>query len=310
MKNLKIALISGILICNLNTFSQNVFQSNLYMLFQPNINFASASSYEGINAAGFYRNQWVNFKGAPSVLGVNAFFTNQEQNSSIGLSLYQDNVGIHQNTEISLNYAYNIKLNDNLRLSLSISPTLLQLKDDYSSLNPTQENDALLATSSTISRAGPNVKFGSYLYGNNFYLGFASPNLLTNNIKDFTTINTSFELKEINYYLHGGYRKKLNNANSIGASAFLKSTSGSFLHAELNLLYNFLSEKIGLGAGFKTSKELTAILRLKPTNNFTIGYAYQYTLTDINKYISGGHEILLIYNAFKPERVKITPPRF
>lgn len=310
MTNLKQTIILVLMASSSICFGQNVFQSNLYMLFQPNINFASASSYDGINVAGFYRNQWVNYKGAPSVLGVNAFYANQKYSSTVGLSLYQDNVGIHQNTEISINYAYELKLSEKLRLSLALSPTLIQMKDDYSSLSPTQENDALLTTSSTISKTAPNVKFGSYLYGQNFYIGFSSPNLLTNNVKDATSINTSFEGKKINYYLHGGYKKQLNKTSSLGASVFLKSTSGSFLHTEVNLLYNFLVEKIGIGAGFKTSKELSAILRLKPNNNFTIGYAYQYTLTDIKKYISGGHEIILIYNAYKPERVKIIPPRF
>lgn len=297
-------------ILSIHIYSQNAFQSNLYMQFQPNINFASASSYDGINVAGFYRKQWVNYKGAPSVYGINAFLTNQKQNGTIGVSLFQDRIGIHQNSEVSLNYSYRLKLNEKTQLSLSLSPTFIQIKDDYSSLTPNQENDMLLTTSSTISKSAPNVKFGSYLFGNNFYIGLSSPNLLNNNIKNATTISTSFDVKKINYYLHGGYKKPLNEKNSISSSVFVKATSGSFLHTEVNLMYNFLNEKFGIGASYKTSKELVALLKIKPNNFLTIGYAYQYTLTEINKYISGGHEILLIYNAYKPERVKITPPRF
>lgn len=305
----RVVILVFLLNSSTSLFSQNVFQSNLYTLFQPTINFSSASSYEGINFAGFYRNQWTNFKGAPQIYGANFFYVCDASNSSLGVSLYQDNIGIHQNTEISINYAYKIKLNKKRRLSFSLSPTLKQIKDNYAILSPVQGNDMLL-NSNTVIKTAPNIKFGSYFYNEKFYVGFSSPNLLDNNITNSTSIVTNFDRKKINYYLHGGYNTKINRTNSIGFSAFSKVTSGAFLHTELNIMYNFLLEKIGLGIGYKTSNELSAILKIKANEHFTIGYAYQHTLTEINKYISGGHEILLIYNASTPERVKVTPPRF
>jgi len=288
--------------------AQDAFQSNLQMMFQPNMNFSAASSFEGSNLALYHRNQWVSFKGAPKVFGAN-LFTSINQ-STVGISFFQDNVGIHKNSEINFNYAYLLKVSKKMRLSFSLSPSLIQKKSDYSSLTAISQDDDLLSTSTMYSIFTPNARFGVYLYSKKFYLGFSTPNAIDNNIVNSSSIQTSFNPSTVNYYLHGGYKYVINKKNNILASAYLKTTKGSFLHTEINLMWETLESKLGVGVSYKTSKEAVAIIKLKPIKNFTLAYAFQYSLSDLQKYNKGSHEILLIYNIFPIERVKLTAPRF
>ena len=90
----------------------------------------------------------------------------------------------------------------------------------------------------------------------------------------------------------------------------MKTIEGSFLHTEFNIMWETMSEKLGIGTSFKTSKEIVGILRVKIMKRLMMGYAFQYTLTDLNNYNQGTHEILLVYNMSPIERVKLKTPRF
>ena len=155
-------------------YSQNSFQSNLQMMFQPNINFSSASSYEGTVISVFHRNQWVKFHGSPKVIGANVF--KSIRNNSFGLSFFQDKVGVHNDLQISLNYAYSFQLSKTKFLSFSLSPMLNQKRSDYNGLVQINQNDALIANTSNYALLSPNAKFGTYLYSENFYVGISTPN--------------------------------------------------------------------------------------------------------------------------------------
>lgn len=297
-----------ILLIPVINYSQNIFQSNLQMMFQPNINFSSASSYEGTVLSVFHRNQWVKFSGSPKVLGANVF--KSKGSNAFGVSFFQDKVGVHDDLQISLNYSYSLQLTKTKYLSFSLSPTLNQKRSDYNGLVQINQSDALITSTSNYSLFSPNAKFGTYLYSKNFYVGISTPNLLDNNIINGTKVENKFDFEKINYNFHIGFRKKLNKTNNLLASSYVKTVEGSFLHTEFNIMWETMSEKLGIGASFKTSKEIVGILRVQIMKRLMMGYAFQYTLTDLNNYNQGTHEILLVYNMSPIERVKLKTPRF
>jgi len=115
--SLQIILITHFFIgLGINTYSQLKNDVNQYMVYQPLVNYASASSYNELNAAVYYRNQWVGFNGAPINYAAQVSLPVKNINSSFGLRFVRDEIGVRLSDVVSLNYAYNIKLTQKANL--------------------------------------------------------------------------------------------------------------------------------------------------------------------------------------------------
>lgn len=291
---------------------------NQYMVYQPYINFAASSSYETTNGALFYRNQWTGFEGAPITYGLGVAVPIPKKNSikytnsTIGFSLRREEIGIHKNDELSIDYAYRLQLNRSTFLSFSLSPTLRFINSNYN-LTVFNNIDPNL-NKIPVNKTAPNFKFGSYLFKDNFYIGFATRNLLFNNIYSNNSsydIETGFDPKKINYLLHSGYQHSINKNNSIITSGLIKISEGANLHYNINLLWSTLNEKLGIGASYRSTNDLVFIVNFQIYSQFRLSYAYQYSLSELNNYENGSHEAMLIYQV-KPKKklIKIRTPRF
>ncbi len=61
------------------------------------------------------------------------------------------------------------------------------------------------------------------------------------------------------------------------------------------MLNKFSYPPVGAGASYRWDDSITMIFELKLHTNLHLGYAYNYTLSEINKYSNGSHEIMLNY---------------
>ena len=90
----------------------------------------------------------------------------------------------------------------------------------------------------------------------------------------------------------------------------LKATNGAPLSFDItaNFLFN---EKLWLGAAYRMNESAGAIggiADFQVSKQLRIGYAYEYPISDIRPYTSGTHEVLLMFEIFKTQRVK--SPRY
>jgi len=166
--------------------------------------------------------------------------------------------------------------------------------------------------SDTKTFAMPNAKFGAYYFRNNFYIGFAVPNILKNKIETsgIAAGITNFDAANIHYYLHSGYQFDINDTWKANTSILFKQVSGSPLQIGLNgqVVYKDL---IGAGLSYRTSKELVAMINYRINPQLKLGYAYDYNLNQIGSYSNGTHEIILLFEFIKDNAVPIIEvPRF
>lgn len=284
-----------------------------YNMHQPFLNPASISSYNDISGALLYKHQWVGFDGAPTFQGLDFNMPIGETPSSVGLTAFNDEIGINQRTNIGLNYAYQFQVTDESYLSFGLTGSLLMMQSDHTKLDLQDEQDPNFAEDS------PNLftadfRFGTYYFQENFYLGFATPNLLKNRMEadnggDYST-GTEFDPAAIHYYLHGGYQFELSEDWKLQPSAMLKFISGSPLQADINaqVLYQ---DTYGLGVGYRSSEIVNAFFNVRFARNFRLGYAYDFNFSEISTSSSGSHEVMLIYErSLQTEDVKVNLPRF
>jgi type IX secretion system PorP/SprF family membrane protein len=280
------------------------------MFYQPQVNFASSVGYNnGVSGFASSRNQWVGFDGAPKTYGAQVVMPLTELNSSIGIRFGRDEIGVNTRDLISIGYSYRVKLTEGLVMGISLSPQFRLLQSKRAELVANDIQDPYLS-SNVKNQMAPNSEFGAYLFSNKFYVGFALPGLLVNDITTAGKVNTYADFGKLTYLLHGGYQLDL-KSGKLNFSTLIKSSYGSSVHIEINTMYTFLEDKLGLGLAFRTSKDLLGLVRFNVNKVFSIGYAYQYTYSGLSNYQNGSHEVMMIYElSSNKEFVKLNAPRF
>jgi len=292
-------------------FSQNQYHISQNMMYQPFINPSVIGSYSNLNGALFYKNQWTGFEGAPEIAGFSINSSMKNSNHSVGLTLINDKIGISNIKDLSIAYSYKIKFNDKNYLTLGIAGTMILMQSNLGQLDIIQAGDPIFQ-SDTKTFAMPNAKFGTYYFRNNFYIGFAVPNILKNKIETsgIAAGITNFDAANIHYYLHSGYQFDINDTWKANTSILFKQASGSPLQIGLDgqVVYKDL---IGAGLSYRTSKELVAMINYRINPQLKLGYAYDYNLNQIGSYSNGTHEIILLFEFIKDNAVPIIEvPRF
>ncbi len=294
-------------------------QINQYMVYQPLVNFSAASSYNSVTGALYYRNQWTGFTGAPEGYGLMVSIPVLKKNSTIpsnstfGIGALRDQIGVHKNDALELHYAYRLQINRKSLLSFSLSPQVRFLTANFNTTISTEALDPTLSKSPN-NKIAPNFKFGTYYYRKNFYFGFATRNLLNNNLNfnsSSSSVETSFDFNKINYFIHTGYQFDVNKKNSLILSALLKESQGASLHYNINAMWSYMNGQMGLGSSYRSTKEIVFIARFKIYKQFSLAYAYQYSLSKITNYENGSHEIMFVYDVKSNKKmIRIVAPRF
>lgn len=298
---LSIALISRL-------SAQNKFSMSQYMLQHSFVNVAAIGNQETVNAALFHRSQWVGLDGAPTSQGLNVNLPFRAARHTLGLMVMHDKIGATDNSEVSLGYAYKARLSSKTSLLLGLGATLDILKSNYSKLYTNDNTDPSLGKGS--NSLLPNFKYGMYLTSGKFYAGIAVPNLLENKIVTNGKGQTKFNVEALHYYLQAGYLFTLSKNTQLGASTLVKEVSGAPLQADLNLQFIF-SEKFGVGVSYRTSKDLVGLVNYQITPMFKVGYSYDYGFSNLAKYNSGSHEIMLIFHRVTNKKaIRPLVPRF
>jgi type IX secretion system PorP/SprF family membrane protein len=93
------------------------------------------------------------------------------------------------------------------------------------------------------------------------------------------------------YYLMGGYKFSLNNDFKIEPSTLVKSTENFLPQIDLTTKV-YYQDEYWAGLTYRTSGSVGAMFGIK-VNQAYMGYAYDYSLSNIRKYSFGSHEIFL-----------------
>lgn len=165
--------------------------------------------------------------------------------------------------------------------------------------------DALL-NNNISNEIKPSIGAGFYYYSQKWYVGTSVPNLIRSNFYD--DIQESVTIDRLHYYLIGGYVFDLSQSLKFKPAFLAKAVSGAPLY--YNVSANFLvHEKLTLGASYQVDDSVSALAGFQITDEFYIGYSYDYTTTNLNKYNDGSHEFILRYQ-FQKKSKQIKSPRF
>jgi type IX secretion system PorP/SprF family membrane protein len=298
--------------------AQQDAQYSMYMFNQLPLNPGYAGARERASVMALYRHQWTGIQGAPRTFSISGHAPLLNDRLGLGGWLASDNIGVTNIITISLNYAYRIKFKNESKLAIGMNVTMNNFRQRFSELSVNDVGDPNFGVNN-ISAWSPNFGYGIFYYGERYYVGVSVPHLLN------ASINKSFRYEGRekvarqyrHYFATGGVVINAGEQLKIKPSVMFKyvqhapsSLDGNlgFLIKEqlwLGVSYRFGWGKAGGGYG---SDAVIGMIEYDFLKNLRIGYAYDFTLSQLNNYTSGTHEVMLGYE-FSKRETYLTPRR-
>lgn len=275
-------------------------QRPLYSQYQFNgmlINPGYAGFQKQLNATLQYRDQWVNFQGAPNIQTLSIHAGLPDRKIGVGALIYRDEVGIHEDFGFYGFYTYQIKILSGT-LSLGLQGGFNYRTDRFDLLNEADPGDPLTGTG-RVRFFKPNFGTGAYFYNENWFAGISIPYLLATPVFELSEVLS--EVKDArNYYAMGGVILPITNTLKFRPTALIRVQDGSPLGADVNATLVF-HDKIFFGVGWRSEDAIFSVFEIQMSDNFRFGYSFDFITSDIKAYAAGSHEFMLSY------RVNLSP---
>ncbi|MFD1293533.1 type IX secretion system membrane protein PorP/SprF [Lutibacter holmesii] len=292
------------------TWSQQEVQYTQYMYNMSTINPAYTTDNIGFyNFGALYRTQWVGVTGAPKSTNLFAH-TPINENIEVGLTYVNDNIGdIVKQNNLFADFAYKLNLESYGNLSFGLKAGISFFNVDLTSID--LESDILDPNfTENINHSNFNIGAGIYYNTNNYYIGISVPYML--NSKHSVDENGSYQnLQRAHFYFTGGYVFNINESFKLKPSVMARAVKGSPISLDLNanVLYE---ERLEFGLGYRINDGIIGMVNFGITPELRLGYAYDYTISNLDTFSSGSHEFFLLYNldSFNFNRGFDKSPRF
>jgi type IX secretion system PorP/SprF family membrane protein len=286
--------------------AQQNSQYTQYMYNTHIINPAYAGNRGMLSINSLYRTQWVGLDGSPETLNFSINSPIGDKRIGVGLSFISDKIGPSSESDLALDISYTINLSDETKLSFGMKGGINLLNVDYSKLNIFNPDDLEFSTNIT-NRLSPLIGSGLYLHNSDkWYLGISSPNFLTTKHSNSNSI--SKVKNRVHFYGITGYVFDVNYYTKLKPTLLTKIVAGAPLSLDLSVNFMFF-DKFTLGAAYRLDAAGSFLTAFQISDEFMMGYAYDYDTTELGNYNSGSHEIFLRFE-FTTKIRKIVNPRF
>lgn len=241
-----------------------------------------------------YRNQWVGFDGAPTLIMGNFHGSLKNQGKiGYGVSVINERKGLTGNTAVYLTYAHHFKLSETLKLGLGVQPGYMQHRIRLYDAQLADQGDEVL-TGTVYSANALDVNTGFHLYSPKFFLMGSAQRLLSTDVQ-FTSFNDNlaFHFNGIaGYNFH--FKTKKKKIFELQPSAMVRYAQPVPVQWT-GMLKGTFDDLWWVGFLYRSDAAVGVTIGAKVKERLSIGYGYDYTLSNISNYQSGSHEVMLSF---------------
>ncbi|MFC4818683.1 MULTISPECIES: type IX secretion system membrane protein PorP/SprF [unclassified Flavobacterium] len=304
MKRIVITLVIGVVTFCAN--AQQTPQFTQYMYNTISVNPGYAGSREALTIVGLHRSQWVGMDGGPTTQTFSIHSPLRNEKVGVGFSFINDKLGYENFNYLYADFSYTINLSQETKMAFGVKGGFSYYSIDEALFNdPDVYNDPYFQEK--LNRWTPNIGAGIYVHQPRWYIGVSSPKLIEN---DYNKLGSYVSFEQIHFYTIAGYVFDLNDSGSVKMrpTGLVKLTKGSpaSYDATLSFLFN---DKLWIGGSYRFEDSAGALVSFQLSKQLTIGYAYDYPMSDLKPYTSGSHEIMLMFD-FKFDKSKYKSPRY
>lgn len=264
------------------------------------LNPAFAGIQNELTTYGLYRNQWVNLDGAPKLITFSANSGIKRLPIGLGMMLSNETIGVHSDLSLYLSYAYRIRFKIGT-LSMGLQAGFTELKSDFTKLTIFNTGDPNL--SGILNKFSPNFGTGLFFETNNSYIGLSVPYIINSKLFNDPAVQISEAESKRYVFLVMAHIFDLTKRLQIKPESLVRYQEGAPLGIDLNLKA-ILDQKIGMGMVYRSGDALITTFEFQLNDNFRVGYAYEWTLTSLNKFSKGTHEFMVNYRVKIPGLVR------
>ena len=228
-------------------------------------------------------------------------YTAAEPHHGIGFMMINDRTGSLNRFTADVTYAYHIGLNPTTNLAGGFSAGISKIsldksKTDFSGTGDPNDPAAGSASSGYLSKVKPDIGAGLWLYSRDYFVGLSAQQVVPQKLTfvDDAVANPTGRLIP-HLFLTGGYRFLLNDDINAIPSLMVKYIRGSSkndFQFETNLKLQY-QDRLWIGGSYRYQDGYAAMIGVNVSNTFNVGYAYDFTTTELNTVSRGTHEIVL-----------------
>lgn len=240
------------------------------------------------------RYQWSGIEDAPRTYMVTLDGPLKSKHIGLGGYVFSDVTGPTRRAGFYGSYAYHMKLSEKTKLSIGLSGGLLQYAVDGSKIKLHDAGVDNALNNTLQSALLPDAGFGVYFYDTDhkYAAGVSAPQLLQNKIKLYDENSATLSKLTTHVYITGGYRFDINDDIAAEPSTLVKLSQATSPQTDIGARAIW-QKQVWLGGYFRTGDAVSAIAGYSFKDYISIGYSYDFTITNIGKYSTGSHEIVL-----------------
>jgi len=274
-------------------FAQQRPVQSLYMFDPMLINPAYAGTQTQLSATAIYRNQWVNLEGAPKTFTSTIHSGFLKNKVGLGIIATSDQIGIHNDNTLYGVYSYRIKINRTTSLSMGLQAGLHNFRSDFNKLTLKNLDDPQL--SGVYTQLSTNFGSGLYLRHKAYFISLSVPYIRTPYLTRINDGGVGEVYRQRRYYyLMGGITLPITDHIQWFPSALMRFQDRAPYSMDINSTFVF-SKSVGLGASYRMGEGFVGLFELQLNENFHVGYAYDFTGSDLSRFSAGSHEIMVNY---------------
>jgi type IX secretion system PorP/SprF family membrane protein len=281
--------------------------SDQYLNNMMSINPAFAGCHDALSTALSYRSQWVGFTDAPENMTLSVHSPFKNDRIGLGFMINRVSAGIFNTTDLSADYAFRIEMGNGI-LSLGAGFGASFQNVAWNRLNPSNPNDPLVQNDRQ-SAILPDFSLGAYYYNNRFFAGLSAPGFLSHDFdKNSGKYRVTNKFSDYTVLLTGGMYAVISDRITFFPSALLRYHGSHSPQLDVNTSL-IINDMIWIGAGYRTTNNLTAMLRCRVNYQTMVAYSYGLDLGRMGSYNKGSHEVAIGY-VFRYLRQATGPRQF
>lgn len=255
--------------------------TNEYIFDKSSIN-PAATALSANSFSLYYNAKLIGVNDAPKTqkIDIQSFVS---ENTAIGFSIFNQKKGVSGKTAFQFKYAYQLKLNKKLKLSLGLQSAVQSVSFDETALvlgNP--EDNAI--TGELHRDIVPEASGGFALYTNKVNFGFSVVNLFGNEVYSRKVENEAVSFTYISYL---DYILSVSNFEFIPSVLVLQAADYPLISQfNLNVKYN----KFMIGGAISNSKSVSVISGIQ-SGKMIFNYIFSSPTSLNNTLVKGGNEI-------------------
>jgi len=289
-------------ISSITLFAQQDAQFTQNMFNKLAINPGSAGHNGGICGTLLTRQQWTGFEGNPQTHLFSA--DARISKHGIGLTVFQDKLGIETSFVAKLAYAYHLQLGPG-ELGIGIEGGMLSKKfgDNFIAIDDPNLDPSIPNAGTSAS----TFDFGAGLYysiANKMYVGISTLHIPQTSVEKAAAGNSgvgalNFEQSR-HYYIMAGYDWDINNDTKwILKPSILAKTDAASTQLDINVLMEY-NMKVWGGVTYRIEDAIGIIVGANIGDfikfpGLKLGVAYDLTTSSLGDHSSGSFELMLRY---------------